>query len=110
MALRRLRPPPSGNVLLKDTPADYTAADAPDRVLIIDLWFLRYGTNDRFQGAAIFLGLLLIILISVVIIIGLFSSNSEWLDRVFTWLGSAFLFVAGVAVGRASSNSSSPRD
>jgi hypothetical protein len=103
MALRPLRRPPAANVGLRDSPADYTGADAPERVLLINLGFLRYGTIDRLQGAAIFLALFLLLLIAVVIIVGLFKGDSPWFDRVFAWLGGAFLFVAGVAIGRGAS-------
>jgi hypothetical protein len=104
MALRPLKRPSSANVGIRDSPADYTGADAPERVLIINLFFLRYGTTDRFQGAAIFLPFFLLSLLAIVIIVGLIKSDeTPWFDRVFSWLGSAFLIVAGVAIGRASS-------
>jgi arginine exporter protein ArgO len=106
MALRRLRRPQPADVRLRDTPADYTGSDAPERVLIINLFILRYGTSDRFQGAAIFLAFLLLLLLAAVVVLGIIYGETPWSDRVFGWLGSAFLIVAGVAIGRATS----PRD
>lgn len=80
---------------------DYTQPNAPERVFFINLWFFRYGTKDKAHGAAVLLSFLLFVLIALVIAAGYFwPGSSEWTERVFTWLGSAFLFVAGVAVGR----------
>jgi arginine exporter protein ArgO len=105
MALRRLKRPQPSNVGPRDTPADYTGVDAPERVLIINLGILRYGTTDRFQGAAIFLSFILLFLLALVMIFGFICGETPLFDRIFGWLGSAFLFVAGVAIGRAASSS-----
>ena len=80
---------------------DFTGDSAPERIFFINLYFFRYGTKDKAHGATVLLSLLLLAVILIVMAIGLHSGTSEWLDRVFTWLGSAFLFVAGVAVGRS---------
>lgn len=81
---------------------DWTASEAPDRSFYINLGFFKYGTADKVHGAAVLFSVLLLIVIVTLIFTGPFLGLPDaWLDRVFTWLGSAFLFVAGVAVGRA---------
>lgn len=89
---------------------DYTQPTAPERVFYINLLFFRYGTKDKAHGASVLLSLVLLITVIIVILLGLYVGPSEWLDRVFTWLGSAFLFIAGVAVGRNNENSDKKSD
>lgn len=73
---------------------------AEHRVLFIRIKdFLKYGTNDKVHAAAIIFSLLLFIVIFLVIIVGFFCEHSEWADKVFTWLGSAFLFSLGIVFG-----------
>lgn len=79
---------------------DYTGKDAHSRVLLINLWLFKYGTNDKTHAAAVVLSLILLTTIIVVIIIGMNATNGPWLDKVFSWLGGAFLFIAGVALGK----------
>ncbi len=106
MALRRLNRPPQDRVLQRDAPADYTGPEAPERVLHINLWFVKFGTNDKLQGAAILLAIFILLLITVVIFYGMTHTTTEWNEKVFSWLSSTFLIVAGVAIGRASSDKS----
>jgi peptidoglycan/LPS O-acetylase OafA/YrhL len=89
---------------------DWTDAKAPERVFFINLGVFKYGTKDKSHGAAVLLALALLVTIILVIGVGLYSGPSPWLDRVFTWLGSAFLFAAGVAVGRSSGKEESNGD
>ncbi len=89
---------------------DWTNSTAPERVFYINFGVFRYGTKDKSHGAAVLLSLMLLCTVLVVIGVGVWSGPSEWLDRVFTWLGSAFLFVAGVAVGRSSDTKNSNGD
>jgi len=42
---------------------DYTGSEAENRVLHINLWFFKYGTNDKTHAAAMVLSLLLFITI-----------------------------------------------
>ena len=85
----------------KKATSDFTAPDAARRVFFLNLGILKYGTDDKVHGAAIFFSLALLAIILIVILVGFASENSAWLDRVFTWLGSAFMFSAGVAIGRS---------
>lgn len=90
----------------KDTPADYTGKDAPERVFHFNLGFLKFGTSDKIQGAAVLLSILILIVICGVFAAGLSNSSNPWIEKAFGWLSSAFLFVVGVAVGRSGSPNS----
>jgi peptidoglycan/LPS O-acetylase OafA/YrhL len=84
---------------------DYTEPNAPERVFFINLGFFRYGTKDKAHGAAVLLSILLFMLLVGVIVSGYYQpEGSEWAAQVFTWLGGAFLFVVGVAVGRGTTD------
>lgn len=89
---------PLSYVANKDQPADYTGGgNAPERVLFINFWFFKYGTNDKAHGAAVILSLLLLFVITLVY----FFSPTDNSEKILPWLGNAFLFVAGVAVGKS---------
>ena len=87
------------------TAPDFTSDTAASRVLYLNWRWFRYGTDDQGHAAALMLSVLLLFVIGVVIIAGLLMEHSDqsamWMDRVFTWLGGAFLFVAGVAIGKS---------
>lgn len=100
-------PQPSGNLptapdQFTKLATDYTAETADNRILHINLCFFRYGTSDQAHAGAILLSLVILIVMVLLVPVGAFSSNITWIDRVFGWLGSAFLVVAGVAIGRGS--------
>ena len=79
---------------------DYTTrTDADDRVLFINLRFFRYGTNDKAHAAALVLSLILLLTIIALIFVGPRHAEGQWDDKAFSWLGGAFLFIAGVALG-----------
>src|SRR3954447_22376860 len=92
-------PKPSGNLFPypdKETRRglpDYTGRDAYDRVLLINSYFFKYGTNDKTHAAALVLSLMILIVIIAVIVYGMNGTNKEWADKVFSWLGGAFLFI-----------------
>lgn len=79
--------------------SDFTGPSADNRVLHINVGFFKYGTNDKAHAAAMVLSLLLFASIGALLIFGM---SYPWADKVFTWLGSAFLFVTGVAIGKGS--------
>jgi len=79
--------------------SDLTGPSADGRVLYLDLPFFKYGTNDKTHAAAFILSLVLLVTIIILVFLGLNATNTAWAERAFNWLGSAFLFVAGVAVG-----------
>ena len=110
-------PPPSG--ALSPTPdpetrkglRDYTSSEGADeRVLHINFGFFRYGTNDKAHAAAIVLSMALLLVIVLLMAAGLFSTEAAWKDKLFGWLGTAFTFVSGVAVGKAVPELSEKRD
>ena len=105
---QRLRAPPPDKVVKKDEPADYTGSGpVADRVLVINLGFFKYGTNDRFQGAALLLATLLLFLVLLLIIASVVVDIPDArFGEVFQWLGGTFLLVTGVAIGRATSGRS----
>jgi hypothetical protein len=98
---RPLKRPNPSEVIAKDEPSDYTSESANERVFYLNMRYLRFGTTDKIQAAATLFALFLLAMIVLVIFAGLFSDKSQWLDKIFSWLGSAFLFLAGVAIGRS---------
>ena len=87
---------------------DYTGPSADNRVLHINVGFFKYGTDDKTHAAAIVLSLLLFLTIVGVLI---FGNGGAWSVEAFRWLGGAFLFTAGVAIGKGGEDSaSSQRD
>ena len=84
------------------TSPDFTGDTAASRVLYLNWGWFRYGTDDTGHAAALVLSVILLFVILLIIFIGIFwHLNPTWMDRVFTWLGSAFLFVTGVAIGKS---------
>ena len=101
MTLKRLKDPPKDRILLRDTPADYTSPDgAPERVLLINLGIMKYGTTDRLQGAALFLAVILICLVIVLYISSLIKESPDLFNHIFPWVANVFALVVGVAIGR----------
>jgi hypothetical protein len=105
-------PPPSGD--LSDIPdsetqkglVDFTGPDASNRILFINLGFFKYGTADKSHAGSIFLSLILILAAFLIMVIGLYSSNVAWLEKILSLVWSAFLFVVGVSIGRGQSDKS----
>jgi hypothetical protein len=98
-------PPPPGDLPTspdRDTrkAPDHTGAQAHQRVLFINLRFIKYGTDDRTRAAALFLCMALLVLVVMDVGAGQFGGNALLADKAFAWLGNAFLFLAGIAVGR----------
>lgn len=85
---------------------DFTGNSADKRVLHINLGFIKYGTNDKSHAAAIVLSIVLLLTIIGVIFIGVASPDLAWKEKIFNWLGGAFLFVSGVALGGKSNQDS----
>jgi hypothetical protein len=90
---------------------DFTGEHAGNRVFYIKTEWLRYGTDDKGHGAALVLsGLLLAVALIVAVIgmIGLFSGrDATWIGTLLTWVGNAFLFTAGIAVGKGKATTKS---
>ncbi|MEH2472998.1 hypothetical protein V1281_005812 [Nitrobacteraceae bacterium AZCC 2161] len=103
-------PPPNGD--LSDVPdnetkkglVDFTGPDASNRILFINIGFFKYGTADKAHAGSIFLSLILIVVAFSIMVIGLYSANGAWLEKVLSLVWSAFLFVVGVSIGRGQSD------
>jgi hypothetical protein len=85
---------------------DFGADEHADyRVLHCNTKWLRYGTDDKAHAAALVLSaclLLVAVIIAIIGTIGLFAGReAPWLATLITWIGNAFLFTAGVAVGKS---------
>lgn len=105
--------PPPANVSSQPDKAtkkglsDYTGNAADERVLHINLWFFKYGTNDKAHAAAIVFSLiLLMMIIGIMTYGGTSGANAAWADKMFNWLGGTFLFISGVALGSKGGNGS----
>jgi len=102
MNFKKLKKPAPENVKPKDIPADYTGENASERYLFLNFGFLKYGTNDKFQGAAILFALFIFILIIISIIMGfVFPSACGWSEKCLGWLQNTFILIIGVAIGKS---------
>jgi hypothetical protein len=79
---------------------DFTGEDAKNRILFINLKFFKYETDDKAHAGSIVLSMMLVSIAVLIMLIGLASSNTEWLEKVLGYVWSAFLFVSGVSIGR----------
>jgi len=89
-------------------PDQYTKKDsiyfdggAPNQVFKFERWGLSYGTDDKGHAAAIILSVLIVCLLALIFIGGLFVERA-WIADALKFLGTAFTFVAGVAIGKSS--------
>lgn len=104
-------PPPHGLGLQPDKAtakgiSDYTGHTANHRVLHINLGLFKYGTNDKTHAAALLFSLILLIIIVALIVAGIYSAKDgmPWVEKTFSWVSSAFLFVSGVALGKGATS------
>lgn len=112
-------PAPPGN--LSPDPDQYTAKDpdftgdhAGNRVLHLKLPWIRYGTDDKGHAAALVLSALLLIVALIVCVIGLIGQfsghDAPWVGAILSWIGNAFLFTAGIAVGKSAESNKKATD
>ena len=81
---------------------DYTGdGNAENRAFHINLGFFKYGTDDKVHGAAMVFSIILLLII--VGVIG-FGDGSAWGVKIFNWVSGAFLFTAGIALGKGVSD------
>lgn len=95
-----LRRPAPEQVGRKDVPSDYTGPSAGGRFFVINLGFMKLGSDDKLQGAALFLSVLLFLLLCIVVGFGFFA-NAEWAKHALTVIVTPLMLVVGVAVGRS---------
>jgi len=107
--------PPS----LSDTPdqdtalnPDFTGDHAKNRVLHVNTRWFKYGTDDKAHASALVLSALLLLSALFLAVVGMIVSFSgheqKWLDTLLTWIGNAFLFTSGIAVGKSGKESATP--
>ncbi len=70
---KKLKKPSDSDINKVDNEEDYKSPIAKNRILYINLRFVKFGVSDRLQGAAIFLTILLLIPIFVALIGGFFD-------------------------------------
>jgi hypothetical protein len=83
----------------------FTDGHAPNQVFHFSKWGFAYGTDDKGHAAALTLSFAILALILLIVIVGAFLSEREWLADILKVLGSAFLIVAGIAVGKSAGKS-----
>ncbi|MET4293710.1 hypothetical protein [Bradyrhizobium sp. LB5.2] len=78
---------------------------AHNRILHISTKWFRYGTDDKGHAAALVLSALLLVsalLVGIIAVVGLYSGKDpQWVNTLITWVGNAFLFTSGIAVGKS---------
>lgn len=83
---------------------DQTGPSARDRTFYLNLGVLRFGTNDKIQGAAILLAIFILIAYILILLVSINSIHSEItdsiLDKAVAGLWNVFLLAIGVALGR----------
>ncbi|WP_147324557.1 hypothetical protein [Shinella sp. WSJ-2] len=83
----------------------FTDGHAPNQVFHFSKWGFAYGTDDKGHAAALTLSFAILALILLIVFMGAFLSDREWLADILKVLGSAFLIVAGIAVGKSAGKS-----
>lgn len=98
----------SADKFTKQAP-DYTGPSAENRILHISCPWFKYGTEDKGHAAALVLSGLILLVSLFGGVIGAFTNGQKWVEILMTWLGSAFLFTAGIAVGGGAAKSKDKR-
>ncbi|NDA47583.1 MAG: hypothetical protein EBY21_09990 [Alphaproteobacteria bacterium] len=90
--------------------SDQTQDLADERILFFNTQILKFGIPDMNKAIALVLCLIILTFSFIVMSAGLFLTNTVWLDRIFSWLGNAFLFLAGFAIGDGKQTPSKSKD
>jgi Na+/melibiose symporter-like transporter len=83
--------------------SDFTGDSADNRVLKINLYFIKYGTSDQAHAASLVFSAVLLLSIIVLFI---FAPSGEQLDKLLGWLEGGFLLTLGVAIGKSGKGAS----
>ena len=78
--------------------SDYTGPNAASRVLHLNLWVFKYGTDDKAHAAAIILSF---IQLACIMLLFIFAASTPAEERFVSFLESGFLLTAGVAIGQS---------
>ena len=92
--LQPLRQPGKDSDSEHDSPSDYTGEKAVGRSLYINLGILRLGIVDQIQGAAIFFGVVLLVISLVIIIAMIFGQIKNDLGTMLIDWAGKFLLVS----------------
>ena len=79
---------------------DFSLVGAPNQVFMLDRFGFKYGTDDKGHAAAIILSVFLLVLLGCLFVLGTLFDRS-WIPDAVQILGTAFTFVAGVAIGKS---------
>ena len=80
--------------------ARFFPGGAPNQVFMLDRFGFKYGTDDKGHAAAIILSVFLLVLLGCLFVLGTLFDRS-WIPDAVQILGTAFTFVAGVAIGKS---------
>jgi hypothetical protein len=87
---------------------DQTGPTAKDRIFYLNFGILRFGTNDKIQGAAILFAILIFISYIGVVLYSISINQNDLkasvLDKALSALWNGFLLTIGVALGRGMNN------
>jgi len=100
---RRIPSPPSTpkepDAATQKNPDYSTDAKAEGRVFHFKALGIKYGSDDKQHVASLVLSLLVLFIILLCLLVGIFVSDRDWIVEIAKIMGSAFLFIAGVAIG-----------
>jgi hypothetical protein len=95
-------------------PDQSTDGVVPGRVLHIRLGWLNLGTSDKAYAAALILSAAIlgtsVVVAVMAAIVSAMGGQTGWTDSLLAWLGNAFLFTAGIAVGQGVGQNSGKKD
>lgn len=84
----------------------FTDGHAPNQVFHFQKFGISYGTDDKGHAAAILLSVSILVLIFVIVFVGAWIEDRNWLSEILKVLGNAFLIVTGIAVGKSVNSNS----
>ena len=90
-----------------DNEVDYSDPSVSGgRRFYLNFGFMRYGTSDAIQGAALLLTFVLLILV-VISVVAAFWLPSESIKDIREWLTPPIMLTLGVAIGRSNNGGTS---
>ncbi len=72
-------------------------------MLHINLGFIKFGTDDKFQGAAILISIFLVALCIAALLSSLHDGLQPVCDKIIGWAQPILLVVIGAAIGKSAS-------
>lgn len=64
--------------------------------------FIKYGTNDKVQAAAILFSFLLLPIVILCVLFSIFKGSCDILDSILDWIKYVFIMGFGAVIGRSS--------